>query len=72
MLAFLEAIFPRGAARSAMLLVLPVIGVLLMMQGFASLRVSATSGELKVVVGFAAGSGVDAIARVVAAHRSNG
>jgi tripartite-type tricarboxylate transporter receptor subunit TctC len=36
---------------------------LLMMPGS---RIAAATGELKVVVGFAAGSGVDSIARVVA------
>jgi tripartite-type tricarboxylate transporter receptor subunit TctC len=55
---------PRGAVRSAALLaILMVIGVSLTMQGS---RVAAATGELKFVVGFAAGSGVDSIARVVA------
>jgi tripartite-type tricarboxylate transporter receptor subunit TctC len=51
---------PRAAAK---LVVWVVLGILSIMPGS---RAAAATGELKVIVGFAAGSGVDAIARVVA------
>jgi tripartite-type tricarboxylate transporter receptor subunit TctC len=54
---------PRSAARAVATLLVPVVlGILLILPGP---RAAAASGELKFVVGFAAGSGVDAIARVV-------
>ena len=54
----------RTAARAAaILVVLQVLGALPIMPGT---RTAVAAGELKFVVGFAAGSGVDSIARVVA------